>query len=179
MSAVRPTILHLDVDAFFASVEQLKNPRLRGKPVVVGNGVIASCSYEARRYGLRAGMPLRQAQRLCPHATFLDGNQHTYSCFAEAVWEVARRWLPAMETFLDDAVGDLTGTDALLGHPLGVGRELRREVLEKTGLRITVGIGANRMRTISYGKERPVAVCNDISCWSQNRRAVTVLNASS
>ena len=91
---MRPSILHLDIDAFFASVEQLKNPRLRGKPVVVGNGVIASCSYEARRYGLRAGMPLRQAQRLCPHAAFLDGNQHTYSCFAEAVWEICRRWLP-------------------------------------------------------------------------------------
>jgi DNA polymerase-4 len=142
---MRTSILHLDIDAFFASVEQLKNPRLRGKPVVVGNGVIASCSYEARRYGLRAGMPLRQARRLCPHAAFLDGNQHTYSCFAEAVWEIARRWLPSMETYLDDAYGDLTGTEALLGHPLGVGRELRREVLEKTGLHITVGIGANRM----------------------------------
>ncbi|HEU4394492.1 MAG TPA: DNA polymerase IV [Planctomycetota bacterium] len=142
---MRSSILHLDIDAFFASVEQLKNPRLRGKPVVVGNGVIASCSYEARRYGLKAGMPLRQARRLCPHAAFLDGNQHTYSCFAEAVWEIARRWLPSMETYLDDAYGDLTGTEALLGHPLGVGRELRREVLEATGLHITVGVGANRM----------------------------------
>jgi DNA polymerase-4 len=149
---MRPSILHLDVDAFFASVEQLKNPRLRGKPVVVGNGVIASCSYEARRYGLRAGMPLRQAQRLCPHAAFLDGNQHTYACFAEAVWETARRWLPSMETYLDDAYGDLTGTDALLGHPLGVGRELKREVLEKTGLRVTIGIGANRMVARLAGK---------------------------
>src|SRR5688572_5867434 len=142
---MRTSILHLDIDAFIASVEQLKNPRLRGKPVVVGNGVIASCSYEARRYGLRAGMPLRQARRLCPHAAFLDGNQHTYACFAEAVWEICRRWLPSMETYLDDAYGDLTGTDALLGHPLGVGRELKREVLEKTGLCVTIGVGANRM----------------------------------
>jgi len=149
---VRSSILHLDIDAFFASVEQLKNPRLRGKPVAVGNGVIASCSYEARRYGLRAGMPLRQARRLCPHAVFLDGNQHTYSCFAEATWEICRRWLPSMETYLDDAYGDLTGTDALLGHPLGVGRELKREILEKTGLRVTVGVGANRMVARLAGK---------------------------
>ena len=149
---MRTSILHLDIDAFFASVEQLKNPRLRGKPVVVGTGVIASCSYEARRYGLRASMPLRQAQRLCPHAVFLEGNQHTYACFAEAVWEICRRWLPAMEVYLDDAYGDLAGTEALLGHPLGVGRELKREILEKSGLHTTVGVGANRMVARLAGK---------------------------
>ena len=149
---MRTSILHLDLDAFFASVEQLKNPRLRGKPVVVGTGVIASCSYEARRYGLCASMPLRQARRLCPHAVILDGNQHTYACFAEAVWEIARRWLPAMETYLDDAYGDLTGTEALFGHPLEVGRGLRREILEEIGLRATVGLGANRMVARLAGK---------------------------
>ena len=69
---MRPTILHLDIDAFFASVEQLKNPRLRNRPVIVGAGVIASCSYEARRFGCSAGMPIRQALRLCPHAVVLE-----------------------------------------------------------------------------------------------------------
>lgn len=138
-------ILHLDIDAFFASVEQLKNPRLRGRPVIVGSGVIASCSYEARRFGCRAGMPLRQARRLCPQAAVLEGDQHAYRCFAEAVWDVARRWLPQIEIHLDDAYGDLSGTERLLGPPPEVGRRLKREVLDATGLRVTVGIGSNRM----------------------------------
>ncbi|MBI4564949.1 MAG: DNA polymerase IV [Planctomycetes bacterium] len=146
------TILHLDIDAFFASIEQLKNPYLRGKPVIVGAGVIASCSYEARRYGCRAGMSLRQALRLCPHAIILEGNQHTYACFTEAIWEIARRWLPEMETYLDEAYGDLAGTEKLFGHPRRVGEELKREILERVGLRVTVGIGANRMVAKMAGK---------------------------
>ncbi len=140
-----PAILHLDIDAFFASVEQLMNPALRGRPVLVGTGVIASCSYEARRSGCRAGMPLRQARRLCPGAVVLEGNRHTYGCFAEATWEVCRRWLPSLELHLDDAYGDLTGTERLLGPPAEVGARLRREILAEVGLRVTVGIGTNRM----------------------------------
>ncbi len=83
-------ILHLDIDAFFASVEQLRDPRLRGRPVIVGTGVIASCSYEARRHGLKAGMSLAEARRRCPRAVVLAGHAPTYHSFAERVFEVCR-----------------------------------------------------------------------------------------
>jgi hypothetical protein len=85
------TILHLDIDAFFAAIEQLRDPRLAGKPVIVGAGVIASCSYEARRFGLKAGMSLSEAKRLCPHAVILDGHAQTYRCFAEKIFELCRQ----------------------------------------------------------------------------------------
>ena len=138
-------ILHVDLDAFFASVEQLLIPVLRGRPVIVGAGCIASCSYEARRFGLHAGMPLRQARRLCPRATVMPGRQAIYCCFAEHVWEVCRRYACDLETFLDEAYGDAAGMGALHGRPETLGRALRAEVLSEVGLSVSVGLGANRM----------------------------------
>lgn len=151
---MKPTILHLDIDAFFASVEQLRNPRLRGRPVIVGTGCIASCSYEARRSGLSAGMPIRQALRLCPDAAVLEGDHHTYACFTDAMWEIARDHLPAIETFLDEAYGDLTGTGGIYAHPLDAGRLLRERIRREVGLPVTVGIAANRMIAKMAGKAR-------------------------
>src|SRR5262245_24952744 len=95
-------VLHLDIDAFFASVEQLRNPRLRGRPVAVGAGVIASCSYEARRFGLHAGMPLREARRRCPRLVIVDGHYPIYRCFAEEVFDRCREESPAVESYLDE-----------------------------------------------------------------------------
>jgi len=149
---MRTTILHLDIDAFFASIEQLKNPRLRGKPVIVGNGVIASCSYEARRFGLHAGMSLRQALRLCPHAVVLDGDHNAYRCFTDAIWSIMRELVPAIDTYLDEAYGDLTGTEGLYAHPLDVGRTLKRRIKEEVGLAVTVGVAGNRMIAKMAGK---------------------------
>jgi hypothetical protein len=83
-------VLHVDIDAFFAAIEQQRNPSLRGKPVIVGAGVIASCSYEARRFGLKAGMTLSEAKRRCPQAVILDGHAQTYRCFAEVIFECCR-----------------------------------------------------------------------------------------
>jgi len=142
---MRNTVLHLDLDAFFASVEQLKNPRLRGKPVLVGNGVIASCSYEARRFGCSAGMPIRQALRLCPHAAVLDGDHNAYRCFTDAIWAILREHAPAIDTYLDEAYADLTGTERLLGAPLDVGRALKRRIRDEVGLPVTIGVASNRM----------------------------------
>jgi len=85
-SATR-TILHVDIDAFFAAIEQQRDPRLRGRPVIVGAGVIASCSYEARKFGLHAGMTLSEARRRCPQAVILDGHAQVYRCFAEDIFE--------------------------------------------------------------------------------------------
>ena len=99
-------ILHVDIDAFFPSVERLLIPSLRHRPVVVGSGCIASCSYEARRSGLHAGMPLHQARRLCPAAVILPGNYQIYRCFAEHVWQICRRFTCGLETYLDEAYGE-------------------------------------------------------------------------
>ncbi len=138
-------IFHIDLDAFFASVEQLRDPRLRGRPIAVGSGVIASCSYEARRFGLANGMPLHQARRLCPDLVVLEGRQEVYRCFTDAVWEICRRTAPAIETFLDEAFCDFAGTERLYPDFLELGRRLRREVREEVGLAATVGIASNRM----------------------------------
>ncbi len=140
-----PAILHLDIDAFFASIEQLRDPRLRGRPVIVGAGVIASCSYEARLHGCKAGMRLSDARRLCPDAVFLDGHAQIYRCFAERIFEIAARYAPAMETFLDEAYVDLSGTERIHGSYGEAGRRVRAEIREATGLAVSVGIGTNRM----------------------------------
>lgn len=138
-------ILHVDIDAFFASVEQVRNPRLRGRPVIVGSGVIASCSYEARKHGLHAGMPLSKATKLCPRAVVLEGHYPTYRCFSDRVFEICRQLAPHVETHLDEAYCDLSGMQALYGHPANAGSTLRARVRAETGLSVTVGIGANRM----------------------------------
>jgi DNA polymerase-4 len=145
MTAGGSLILHIDVDAFFASVEQLLIPALRGRAVIVGSGCIASCSYEARRFGLRAGMPLRQAMRLCPDAVRLPGQYPIYRCFAEHVWQVCRRYVTGLETYLDEAYGDAAGTHHLYGGPLELGRRLQRDVRQEVHLPVTIGLGANRM----------------------------------
>ncbi len=138
-------IVHADIDAFFAAVEQLRNPRLRGRPVIVGTGVIASCSYEARRHGLRAGTPLGEARRRCPQAVILAGHAPTYRCFADRVFAVCRELAPAVDSYLDDAYLDLTGTERLYPDLVAFGELLRARVRAATGLAVTVGIGTSRM----------------------------------
>lgn len=138
-------IIHVDVDAFFASVEQLLIPSLRGRPVIVGSGVIASCSYEAREFGLRAGMPLGKARRLCPQVVVLPGDQNIYRCFADGVWEVCRRFTCGLETYLDEAYGDASGMQAVHGEPAALGRKLQEQVRREVGLPVSVGLGSNRM----------------------------------
>jgi len=126
-------------------VEQQRDPRLRGRPVIVGAGVIASCSYEARRAGLRAGMPIGEALRLCPGAVVVAGHAQVYRCFAAAVFERCREVAPAVETYLDEAYCDLTGTARLHGDPLALAHGLRRTIRDATGLTVTCGLGPNRM----------------------------------
>ncbi len=144
-------ILHADIDAFFASVEQVKNPRLRGRPVVVGGlpgeaSVIASCSYEARRFGLHAGMPLREAARLCPQAVFLTGSYPEYRRASDAVFALLADLSPQVEVVsLDEAYVDLAGTEHLHGGAWRAARSLRRRALAATGLHVTVGIGPTRI----------------------------------
>lgn len=145
MASRSTVILHVDIDAFFASVEQVLNPALVGRPVIVGAGVIASCSYEGRARGLRNAMRIRDALRICPDAVVLAGRAHIYRAFAERVFDACRWYAPAVETYLDDAICDLSGTDLLYGDPVRPARAIRRRVLEETGLAVTVGVGRNRM----------------------------------
>jgi DNA polymerase IV len=139
-----PAVLHLDIDAFFASVEQLRQPALRGRPVIVGSGVVASASYEARAYGIRAGTALSDVRRLCPEAVILAGHAPTYRAFAERVFDLAAECAPDLETFLDDALVDLTGTERVNGHLVRAAARLRRRIAEETGLSVSMGLATNR-----------------------------------
>jgi len=146
------TVLHVDIDAFFAAIEQQRDPRLAGRPVIVGAGVIASCSYEARAYGLRAGMRLSEAKRLCPQAVILEGHAQVYRCYAETIFERCRALAPEVETYLDEAYCDLTGTGRLHGDPLEAARRLKVQIRADTGLAVTCGIGPNRTLAKLIGK---------------------------
>lgn len=146
------TVLHLDIDAFFASIEQLRDPRLKGRPVIVGAGVIASCSYEARRFGLKAGMPLSEALRRCPTAVILEGHAQIYRCFAERIFELCRTLSPDVETYLDEAYLELTGTDRVHSDLMTATARLRQAIHDDTGLTVTCGLGPNRMLAKLVGR---------------------------
>ncbi len=145
-------VMHVDFDAFFASVEKARNPALRGRPVAVGNGVIASCCYDARRRGLYNAMPLSRARRICPDVVILDGAYPAYQAVAARIFDMCREISPNVETFLDEAYVELTGTERLHGSPRAVGRALRRRVREAADVPVTVGIGTSRMIAKMAGK---------------------------
>jgi DNA polymerase IV len=146
------TVLHVDIDAFFASIEQQRDPRLAGRPVIVGAGVIASCSYEARAFGLKAGMTLSEAKRLCPAAVIVEGHAQVYRCYAERIFEHCRTLSPDVETYLDEAYVELTGTERVHGGLAPAAERLRRSIRDDTGLTVTCGIGPNRMLAKLVGK---------------------------
>ena len=143
-------IAHADMDAFYASVEQLDNPELRDKAVIVGGssarGVVTSASYEARKFGVHSAMPTAAARKLCPHAVFVRGRMYRYAEVSRIVREVFDSFSPLVEPLsLDEAFIDLTGTRRLLGPPLDVGRALKNRVRERTGLVVSVGIAPTKM----------------------------------
>jgi len=158
------TILHVDVDAFFAAVEQLRRPELRGKPVVVGGdgnplrrGVVSTASYEARAYGIHSAMPLRTAYRLCPEAVFLPVDFRTYAEYSRRIMAILREYAPLVEQVsVDEAFLDLS---ARPDDPLDLAEAIRRRVREETGLTISVGIGPNKLLAkIASGLRKPDAV---------------------
>jgi DNA polymerase IV len=149
-SAWERVVAHADMDAFYASVEQLDNPELQGKAVIVGGssnrGVVTSASYEARKFGVHSAMPTAQARRLCPQAVFVRGRMHRYVEVSHTVREVFDLFSPLVEPLsLDEAFLDLTGSERLLGSPLKVAQALKRLVLERTGLVVSVGIAPVKM----------------------------------
>jgi DNA polymerase-4 len=145
------SILHVDMDAFFVSVELLERPELRGKPVVVGDrpdqrGVVSAASYEARKFGIHSAMPLRTAARLCPHAVFLDGHHDRYSEWSDRVASILAKSSPIVEmTSIDEAYLDLAGTERLQGPPLAAADKLLRTITQETSLPCSGGLATTRL----------------------------------
>ena len=151
------TILHADLDAFYASVEQRDDPRLRRRPVIVGAGVVLAASYEAKAYGVRTAMGGRQALRLCPDAVVVQPRMGAYSDASKAVYRVFEDTTPLVEGLsIDEAFLDVRGLRRLSGSPLEVAVRLRRAVLERVGLPITVGIARTKfLAKVASGVAKP------------------------
>jgi DNA polymerase-4 len=153
-------IVHMDLDTFFVSCERLLDSRLIGKPVLIGGtsdrGVVASCSYEARKFGVHSAMPMRMAKMLCPEAIVLRGNSGIYSNFSKDVTDVIKENVPLYEkTSIDEFYIDLTGTDKFFGcHKLA--SELRQRIIKETGLPISFGLSVNKtVSKIATGEAKP------------------------
>lgn len=143
------SIIHVDMDAFYASVEQLDRPELRGKAVIVGGlgprGVVSTASYDARDFGVHSAMPMRQARRLCPHAEFIAPRASRYREVSEQVFEVFRNVTPLVQGLsLDEAFLDVTASLRLFGPLEDLGRKLKRDILAATGLTASVGMAHNK-----------------------------------
>jgi DNA polymerase-4 len=143
------SIAHLDLDAFFVSVECLKNSKLKGKPLAVGGqsdrGVIASCSYEARRFGVRSAMPVRLARRLCPGLVLIKGDMDSYAHYSRLVTDIIRDEVPLFEkSSIDEFYIDLTGMDKFFGCSAFTG-ELRRKIIRESGLSISHALASNKL----------------------------------
>jgi DNA polymerase-4 len=139
------TILHADLDAFYASVEQLLDPSLRGKPIAVGGGVVLAASYEAKSLGVRGGMPGRQARELCPQLTFVSGHFKDYQRLGDAAIKVVNDFTPLVERVsIDEAFADVMGCTHLFGPPAEIARAIRHRVRAELGLPISVGVARTK-----------------------------------
>ena len=156
------TYFHLDMDAFFVSVEELFDPALKGKPVVVGGrpnerGVVSAASYAARKFGVHSAMPLRTAYKLCPQAVFVDGHPDRYRDYSHKVYDVLTGFSPVVEmASIDEAYLDMTGTERLYGPPLAAAHILHERVKKATRLNCSIGIAASRLvAKISSDQAKP------------------------
>jgi DNA polymerase-4 len=146
------TILHVDLDAFFAAVEQRDRPELRGKPVIVGGGgpdqrgVVSAASYEARKFGVHSAMPLRTAGALCPHGVFLPVDGRKYQAVSREVMAILRRFTPQVQPIsIDEAFLDVTGSSALFGDGATIGRLIREAILNEVHLTASVGVASTKL----------------------------------
>ena len=154
-------IMHVDMDAFFASIEQRDHEEYRGKPVIVGGlsrrGVVSTCSYEARRFGVHSAMPIVRAQRLCPQGIFVEGDYAHYKEVSEQIFAIFARYAPVVEPLsIDEAFLDLTGMELLMESPRAYAEKLKAEIREKTGLVASVGIAPNKfLAKLASDLEKP------------------------
>ncbi|HEY7391692.1 MAG TPA: DNA polymerase IV, partial [Bryobacteraceae bacterium] len=156
------TYFHVDMDAFFVSVEELFDPSLKGKPVVVGGrpnerGVVSAASYAARKFGVHSAMPLRIAYKLCPQALFVDGHPERYRECSEKVYETLESFSPLVEmASIDEAYLDMTGTERLYGPPMRAAHLLHERILAATQLNCSIGIARSRLvAKISSDQAKP------------------------
>jgi DNA polymerase-4 len=156
------TIFHIDMDAFFVSVEELFDPTLKGKAVVVGGahdqrGVVSAASYEARKFGVHSALPLRTAYKLCPHAIFVEGHYDRYRDYSGRVYEILRRFSPLVEmASIDEAYMDMTGTERLHGPAFRAAHSLHQAVKSETQLNCSIGIATSRLvAKISSDQAKP------------------------
>jgi DNA polymerase-4 len=154
---IPPTILHADLDAFYASVEQRDDPRLRGRPVIVGGGVVLSASYEARAYGVRTAMGGRQARCLCPQAAVVAPRMSAYAAASRAVFAVFENAAPVVEALsIDEAFLDVRGMERIAGSPAQIAARLRTDVREQVGLALTVGVARTKfLAKVASGVAKP------------------------
>src|SRR5712691_14509 len=165
MSASLRTVFHVDMDAFFVSVEELYDPSLKGKPVVVGaqrdeRGVFSAASYAARKFGVHSAMPLRTAAKLCPQAVFVNGHPDRYRACSEKVHRVLTSFSPQVEmASIDEAYLDMTGTERLHGPPLRAAHSLHQKMKTETQLNCSIGIGISRLiAKVSSARAKPNGV---------------------
>ena len=165
MAAPSKTIFHVDMDAFFVSVEEIFDPSLKGKAVVVGGqrnerGVVSAASYEARKFGVHSAMPLRTAAKQCPHAIFVDGHPDRYREYSQRVYELLNRYSPLVEmASIDEAYLDMTGTDRLHGPVLRAAHSLHHKMKTETALNCSIGIGTSRLvAKVSSAQAKPNGV---------------------
>jgi len=156
------TIFHVDMDAFFVSVEELYDPALKGKPVIVGGkpnerGVVSAASYEARKFGVHSAMPLRTAARLCPHGIYIPGHPDRYRDYSHRIFEILGHFTPKLDmASIDEAYLDLTGTDRLHGPALRAAHSLHEKIKQHTGLNCSIGIATSRLvAKISSDQAKP------------------------
>ncbi|MBQ6781697.1 MAG: DNA polymerase IV [Treponema sp.] len=160
---MRPVFLHIDLDAFFASVEQLDHPEWRGKPVIVGGkpgdrrAVVSTASYEARKYGVHSAMPTFQAVRLCPNGIYVRGRMERYHQMSQEVMAIFGNYSPDVQQMsVDEAFVDLTGTERLFGDPIETAKKIKQDVYEKTGLTVSVGMASTKyLAKIASGLQKP------------------------
>jgi DNA polymerase-4 len=154
---MEPTILHADLDAFYASVEQMLDPKLRGRPVVVGGGVVLAASYEARSYGITAPMPGREARRLCPDLVVVDGHFEQYLDLSARVMTILEEATPVIEQIsIDEAFLDVRGSTHLLGKPSAIARVVRARVREEVGLPISIGVASTKfLAKVASARAKP------------------------
>ena len=142
-------IIHLDMDAFYPSVEVLDDPTLRGKPVIVGGskerGVVSSASYEARKFGVHSAQPMAKAMRLCPNGIFLPGRMFRYKEISDRVFQIFRHFTPLVEPLsIDEAFLDITGTERLFGSPVELAKKIKQKVFQDIGLTVSAGIAPSK-----------------------------------
>ncbi len=161
-----PVFLHVDMDAFYASVEQQDNPEHKGKPVIVGaqpghRGVVSACSYEAREFGIHSAMPISQAYRLCPNGIFLPVRMRRYQDVSSTIMSILTRYTPHLQQMsVDEAFMDLSGTERLFGPVIESARRIKSEVLRETNLTISVGVAPSKyLAKLASERDKPDGLC--------------------